>query len=239
MAREINRLNARTVATLSKPGRYADGRGLYLRVTPTQKSWTFMFKWRGKITETGLGPLSRVSLVHARKKAEDARRRLEEGLHPAKEADAVVAPTFGKFADEYIALHEPSWRNDKHRAQWKMTLGRTRDADGKLTKTGYCLSLAKKLVDEITVDDVLTELKPIWHTKPTTASRIRGRIEMVLNAAKARGHRSGENPAVWKGNLALILPQRSKLLGHAIFRCSGIRFSPPRKRQHQRWGAST
>jgi integrase len=169
-----------------------------------------MFKWRGKMTEIGLGPSPRISLADARRKAEDARRKLDEGIHPKKEAQDDHAPTFGDFADEYIALNEPSWRNDKHRAQWRMTLGRARTTDGKLTKKGYCLSLAKKPVDEITVEDVLAEISPIWHDKPETASRIRGRIEIVLDAAKARGHRTGENPATWKGNLALILPKRSK-----------------------------
>lgn len=210
MARQINRLNARLVSATNTPGRYADGNGLYLRVTETQKSWVYNFRWRGKRTEAGLGSVASVSLADARRKADEARKRLKEGLHPAKQRSADTTPSFGEFADEYIRLQEPSWKNAKHRDQWRMTLGRARDDSGNLTRKGYCLSLASKRVDEITMDDVLSEIAAIWSTKPETASRIRGRIETVLDAAKARGHRSGENPAAWRGNLALVLPARQK-----------------------------
>ncbi len=114
------------------------------------------------------------------------------------------------MADDYLGTLAPSWKNDKHRDQWHMTLGRARDDAGDLTGKGYCLGLAEKAVNAITVDDVLAELRPIWSTKAETASRIRGRIEAILDAAKARGLRTGENPAAWKGNLALLLPKRQK-----------------------------
>lgn len=215
MARSVNRLTARLVASIREPGRYADGGGLYLLVTSRQKSWTFVYVRQGRRRELGLGSAATISLADARRKAEAIRRQLADGIDPlaAKqeaERDRRV-PTFGEMADRHIAAMEPSWRNDKHRAQWAMTLGRSRDRDGNLTGQGYCLELAHKRVDEITTEDVLAVLKPIWSTKPETASRVRGRIEAVLDAAKAAGYRSGENPARWRGHLALLLPRRQKL----------------------------
>ena len=112
-------------------------------------------------------------------------------------------PTFGELADRHIATMGPSWRNPKHRAQWEMTLN------------VYAKPLRGKLVNEITTADVLAVLQPIWQTIPETASRVRGRIENVLDAAKVQGFRSGENPAAWRGHLKLILPARQKLTrGH-------------------------
>lgn len=208
---ETNRLTARKVASIVTPGRYADGGGLYLRVTPKQRVWSFMFRWGGKQAEISLGNPDKVSLAEARRKADTARRSIADGIHP-KSGTARVSqiPTFGDMADEYIATHAPHWRNQKHRDQWAMTLGRVRDENGRVLRTGYCKSLGNKLVSEITVDDVLAELRPIWSTKAETAFRLRGRIEAVLDAAKVRGFRSGENPAAWRGNLALILPKQSR-----------------------------
>lgn len=215
MARSVNRLSARLVATIKEPGRYADGAGLYLLVTPRQKSWTFVYIREGRRRELGLGSAATISLADARRKAEAIRRQLADGIDPldAKreaERDRRI-PTFGEMADRHIETMRPSWRNEKHAAQWAMTLGRSRDRDGKLLGTGYCLELADSRVDEITTEDVLAVLKPIWSTKPETASRVRGRIEAVLDAAKAAGYRSGENPARWRGHLALLLPRRQKL----------------------------
>lgn len=215
MARQVNRLSARTVATITKVGLTADGGGLYLNVSKTRRSWVFVYVKNGKRRELGLGSVSAVSLAEARKKADDARRVVAAGGDPIEEkkteAREARIPTFGEMADRYIEAMEPSWKNPKHRDQWKMTLGRTRDDDGKLTKKGYCLGLASQRVDEITTEDVLKVLQPLWNKKPETANRIRGRIEMVLDAAKVAGYRTGENPATWRGHLALILPKRSKL----------------------------
>lgn len=112
-------------------------------------------------------------------------------------------PTFGELADRHIATMGPSWRNPKHRAQWEMTLRQ------------YAKPLRGKLVNEITTADVLAVLQPIWQTIPETASRVRGRIENVLDAAKVQGFRDGQNPAAWRGHLKLILPARQKLTrGH-------------------------
>ncbi|KAB2681377.1 DUF4102 domain-containing protein [Brucella pseudintermedia] len=215
MARQMNRLTARAVSAITKTGMHADGGGLYLNVTGTGRSWVFVWIKNKKRRELGLGSVTAVSLAEARKKADEARRLVAAGGDPIEEKKAEARdariPTFGDMADRYIEAMGPSWKNSKHRDQWRMTLGRTRDAEGKLTRTGYCLGLAAKRVDEISTEDVLAVLKPIWSKKPETANRIRGRIEMVLDAAKVAGHRTGENPAAWRGHLALILPKRSKL----------------------------
>jgi len=207
-------LTARTVES-AKQGRHADGGGLYLNVAPTRKSWVFVYVRNGRRREMGFGPVASVSLAEARRKAEEARRQLADGIDPLDAKKAAErekrAPSFGAFVDDYLETMRASWRNDKHAAQWAMTLGRARDKEGKLTKRGYCLGLANLRLDEITTDDVLKELRPIWNLKPETASRVRGRIETILDAAKAAGYRDGPNPALWRGHLALLLPTRKKL----------------------------
>jgi integrase len=216
MARKANRLTARTVATITKPGRHADGDGLYLIVDKSgAKRWAFIFRHKnptgGKNTlrEMGLGGLSRVSLADARIKAAECRRDLATGQNPievrreGEAARTAAGVTFGFFADELIESLKPGFRNAKHAAQWEMTL------------RVYAAPLQPMRLDEITTDDVLAVLKPLWQSKPETASRLRGRIERVLDAAKARGLRSGENPARWRGHLQNILPKPQKLTrGH-------------------------
>lgn len=209
MAREVKRLSARSVATITAPGRHADGDGLYLIVDPSgAKRWLFMFRWAGKLKEMGLGGLSSVPLAEAREKAAGARRVLAGGKNPIEarrsaEAARDAATTFGTFADVLVADISHGFRNEKHRAQWAMTL-----------KT-YAAPLRDMLLDEVRTDDVLAVLAPIWKTKNETASRLRGRIERVLDAAKAKGLRAGENPARWRGHLDALLPKRQKLArGH-------------------------
>lgn len=208
MAREINRLSARGVTALVTPGRHADGGGLYLVVDKSgAKRWVFLYRREGRLREMGLGGLSAVPLAKARELAAGARGILQAGQDPI-EAKRIEAPrvwTFGEAADELIEAMAPSFRNAKHLAQWKMTL------------TEYAAPLREKAVDAITTEDVLGVLKPIWQTKPETASRLRGRIERVLDAAKAKGHRSGENPALWRGHLSSLLPKAKKLSrGHHL-----------------------
>src|SRR3954452_9464954 len=125
MARQTKRLSARSVATITKPGRHADGEGLYLVVDPSDaKRWLFLFRWGGKLKEMGLGGLGAVSLAEAREKAAEARRVLAGGKNPIDErraAEAVreAAATFGAFADSIVASLSPGFRNAKHRQQWK------------------------------------------------------------------------------------------------------------------------
>lgn len=190
-----------------KTGRHSDGAGLYLNVSKTgSKSWVFMWndKTIGKRREMGLGSYPDISLAMARKQADKLRVRIADGIDPLAERARLAEPTFEVCASMFLETMEPSWRNAKHRAQWHMTLG---DA--------YCKSIRNKRVSQITTQDVLGVLTPIWNTKSETASRIRGRIERVLNFAKVKGWRDGENPAIWRGNLENVLPKRSSLTrGH-------------------------
>ena len=206
MPRLIKRLNARAVEALTKPGRHGDGGGLYLVVDRKgSKRWIFLYRRRkdGKLTEMGLGGLTAVSLAEARRKASDARALLSSGRDPIEArragAEQPAIPTFGEMADQVITALQGSWRNEKHRAQWRSTLAT------------YCAPIRSKPVNMIDTEDVLAILSPIWRTKAETASRLRGRIEKVLDAAKARGYRTGENPARWRGHLDHLLGKRPKL----------------------------
>ncbi len=213
MVRTLNKLTDVKVRAERSPGRHSDGGGLYLNISPSgSKSWLFMWstmtagsdgKPRQKRREMGLGAYPAVRLADARKKAEDFRKAVEEGRDPIAEREKASEHTFAECADQFLASMEKSWRNDKHRAQWRMTL------------TEYCRPIGAKRVSEIGTEDVLGVLSPIWQEKNETASRLRGRIERVLDYAKARGWRSGENPALWRGHLKSILPARQKLArGH-------------------------
>jgi integrase len=199
-----SKLTARKVAT-AKPGKYSDGGNLYLIVSETgARKWVLRFTWRGKAKEMGLGSAGSVPLADAREKAASARRKIAQGLNPIDERkrDGGI-PTFGEIADDVREALSAGFRNEKHKAQWKSTL------------ETYAAPLRTKPVDAIATDDVLAVLKPIWTTKAETASRVRGRIEKVLDAAKAKGFRKGENPARWRGNLDHLLPKPSKLArGH-------------------------
>jgi integrase len=193
------------VQTVSKVGRHADGGGLYLVVDATgSKRWVFLYKRKNKTSEMGLGGLSRVPLARARELAADCRKQLAAGRDPIENRkrtriEQAGVPTFGEFADQYVADMSPQWTNPKHIAQWKMTL------------TRYAAPLRPRLISEIETLDVLNVLKPIWVAKAETAARLRGRIERILDAAKVKGYRTGENPARWRGHLNHLLPKRSKL----------------------------
>jgi len=194
------RLTARKIET-AKPGKYSDGGNLYLIVSPTgARKWVLRFTWRGKAREMGLGTPATVSLADARERAANARRMIGQGLDPINERKRTGGvPTFGEMADQVREALSVGFRNEKHRAQWKATLAT------------YAAPLSDKPIDAILTDDVLAVLKPIWTTKSVTASRVRGRIEKVLDAAKAKGYRQGENPARWRGHLDHLLPKQSKL----------------------------
>jgi integrase len=200
----MGRLTSRKVET-AKPGKYGDGDGLQLAVTPSgAKKWVLRFLWQGKAREMGLGSYPEVGLAEARDKALAGRRLARKGVDPIAERrkDRGI-PTFGELADEIADQLAEGFRNEKHKAQWRMTL------------TVYAERLRAKPVDKIETADVLGVLRPIWQAKPETASRLRGRIERVLNAAKAKGYRTGENPAAWRGHLENLLAKRQKLTrGH-------------------------
>jgi integrase len=201
MARILNKLSDVTVRAAKKPGRHSDGGGLYLNVTPSGgKSWLFMWTVDGKRREMGMGSYPAVSLAKARSKATTHRVAVEDGRDPIAEKAKEAEPTFGECADKLIESIKAEWRNDKHEYQWRQTLG-----------DSYCQSLRPKRVSQITTEDVLKVLTPVWTAKSETASRLRGRIERVLEYAKVKGWRSGENPAAWRGNLRNLLPRRQKL----------------------------
>ena len=204
MARKINRLNARAVATITKHRRHADGGGLYLSISPNGgRRWVFLYRWHVKPTEIGFGSARDVTLARARELAGQARAKLAAGINPKDARRTPEGATFGECANRLIEAMRPSWRNAKHAAQWEMTL---RD---------YAAPLRRLPVDKIVTDEVLSVLKPLWNDKPETGSRLRGRIERVLDAAKAQGLRSGENPARWRGHLDQLLPKRQLLTrGH-------------------------
>jgi integrase len=202
------KLNTARLRTLTKPGVYGDGDGLYLQVRDAnRRTWIYRYTLNGKARWMGLGSFADVSLAEAREAAADARKQLRQGRDPIEarraqtaQAGASASKTFADVTDAYIAAHEPSWRNPKHRQQWRNTL------------TTYVLPIIGKMpVAMIETEHVMQVLEPIWRTKPETASRVRGRIEAVLDYAKARGWRTAENSARWRGHMANLLPRTSKL----------------------------
>jgi integrase len=204
------KLTVRAVQAQKVPGFYADGDGLYLQVAPGgSRSWIYRYQREGRRREMGLGSLDAIGLAEAREKATAARRMLAAGADPIEarrtersKAEVVVAKvvTFKDCADRYIAAHKTGWRNPKHRAQWTATL-----------ETYAYPHFGTLPVEAVDVGLVLQAVEPIWSTKPETAGRVRGRIESIIDWAKARGYRDGENPARWRGHLENLLPARSKV----------------------------
>jgi integrase len=204
----MNRLSAVAVQKLTAKGMHADGGGLYLRVTATgTKSWMFRFVRGGRMRDMGLGTFPGISLATARSLAGDCRAMLARGMDPIAERktkmlaahSAPTAVTFDEAVKRYLAAHESGWKNPKHRTQWDNSL------------TTYASPVfGKRDVAAITTDDILKVLEPIWKAKPETASRVRGRVENILDWAKVRGLRDGANPAMWRGHLAHLLPARNK-----------------------------
>ena len=210
MSTSVNKLSARAVANAKTPGLYGDGGGLYLQVSNTgTKSWLFRYKIGGRSRYMGLGSLTTISLAKARELAGECRSlRLQHidpidhrnGLRAAALLEAAKAISFDECRDAYITAHRAGWRNAKHGAQWTGTLA-----------TFVTPVFGKLSVQNVDVALVMKVLEPIWSTKPETASRLRGRIERILDWAKTRGFRTGENPARWRGHLDHLLPPRSKV----------------------------
>lgn len=200
-----------------KPGRHAVGGGLHLLTrhgkpgadgAPTiRKSWLLRYMLNGFRRDLGLGAYPTVTLAEARRKAEDARRLIADGIDPVDAAKAAAAaaargpvPTFAEAAEQYIASHRDGWRNPKHRQQWQNTLA-----------TYAHPVIGEMSVADVAVGDVLRVLEPVWKAKPETATRLRGRIEAVIDWAIAREYRSGDNPARWRGRLQQLLPAKAKI----------------------------
>ena len=195
-------LTARLVDTVTEPGKYFDGQGLFLRVQPNgAKQWVQRITIRGKRCELGLGSPPAIPLATARKLALENKGAAMLGRDPLQEKrDARAGLTFEAAVNEYLAAKLDEFRNEKHKKQWRATLD-----------TYAQPVLGPKMVAEITMQDVLRVLEPIWQSKTETASRLRGRIEAVLSWAAVAGHRKGDNPARWKGNLSEILPKPAKV----------------------------
>jgi integrase len=198
-------LTARQVERIKEPGRYSDGNGLYLQVTPSGvRSWILRYERHGRERAMGLGPLHTVSLVEARERARRSRLQLLDGLDPLdarKSAQAAAALeaarsiTFEEAATQYFDAHEAKWRSARTREQFLSTMRL------------YALPLLGRLpVAAVDTGLVLRVLEPIWSSKTETASRVRGRIEGVLDWATVRGYRAGDNPARWRGHLDNVLP---------------------------------
>ena len=206
--RKQNLLTARTIETARTPGRYSDGNGLYLVVRQGgSRQWVFLYRRDGKLKEMGLGsPAKGVTLAMARGLRDDARAVMARGgdpLEARRNSEQSAVPAFGAYALGLVERIESGFSNPKHRQQWRNTL------------ETYCGPIWALPVDRVDTSGVLACLTPIWSMKPETASRVRGRIERVLNAAKAEGLRSGENPAAWRGHLDATLPKPQKLTrGH-------------------------
>ena len=202
----LHRLKATDVRSISEPGLHGDGGGLYLKVTEAgTRSWVYRFQLNNKRRGMGIGSAAVLSLAQARQIAQRCREQVALGIDPidarASETRAVAnVPTFEEMAVDYIRRQESGWSNAKHSRQWTSTL------------KAYAFPVIGKLpVDQIDTRHVLEILEPIWATKAETAKRVRGRIEAILNSAKVLGHWDGQNPAVWRGHLALILPPKSKV----------------------------
>jgi integrase len=205
--RGINKLSARMVMTVKDPGRHSDGGGLYLVVDKSgARRWAFIYRWKtssapgpGRLREMGLGSALAISLANAREAAAQARALVAVRIDPisAKRVSREI-PTFADLADAHVVTKTQSGNSDKSIARLKRSLER------------YAAPLRPLSVDQIDTNAVLDILKPIWLEKPETAQKVRGHVEAVLDAAKARGFRTGENPARWKGHLDHLLASTSR-----------------------------
>jgi hypothetical protein len=193
------------VNSLQTPGKYLDSHGLYLVVTkPEHRYWVYRYQRDGRERTMSFGAVGVVTLAMARQRHLDARRKLADGIDPLEErqqqAEEKAVPTLAQAAAEYISVHRAGWRSEKHAKQWTQTL-----AKHVLPKLGT------KPVDAIDGAAILSVLNPIWRTRTQSASRIRNRLELILDYCEAKGWRPGSNPARWKGHLKTLLPAVAKL----------------------------
>ena len=207
---KIHRLSVTKIESLKKPGYYSDGGNLYFRVADGgTRGWIFRYALNGRTRDMGLGPYPEVGLASARERAFENRKLVADKIDPIEQrnarrasdrVDASKSISFDHCCTAYVAAHEASWRNAKHRRQWSATVA------------AYVSPVFGKLpVSAIDTGLVMRVLEPIWATKPETATRVRGRVEAVLDWARVRGYRTGENPARWRGHLDHLLPARSKI----------------------------
>jgi integrase len=209
-ARVIGKFTTIRVQQKKSRGLYGDGGGLFLQVSVSgTKSWIFRWKEAGKFRSMGLGPVHTITLAEARDKARECRKLRLDGKDPIEERkalravarlEAAKAMTFQECAEAYIAAKAPGWRSAQHARQWTASL------------KDYVYPVFEDLpVQAIDLGLVLKAIEPVWKTRTETASRVRGRIESVLDWATVRGYRKGDNPARWRGHLESLLPGRSKV----------------------------
>ncbi|GHF12620.1 phage integrase [Kordiimonas sediminis] len=210
MARGINKLSARAISAISEPGSYVDGAGLRLQVSKGgSKSWQFRFMLNGRSREMGLGPVKDVSLAQARQKASECRTMLSEGIDPiearkarkeALRAQQDTCKSFDECRNAFLKSHASAWKGTKSLTQWEGSLER------------YATPvIGKTPVDQIDTALIMRVLDPIWRSKTETATRVRGRVERILDWATVQGFRQGDNPARWTGHLSELLPAPSAL----------------------------
>lgn len=209
MVKSVNKLSPQQIKSMNKPGRYNDGKGLYLQISITgSKSWIYRFMIKGNAREMGLGSVTDISLARARAYADENRMLVKEGIDPIARRNKTreeniktnSIPTFQECAEKYIRTHSPSWSSMLHINQWKNSLSRL-----------VFPVIGKQPIDMVDINTVLKVLKPLWTSKTETATRLRGRIEKILDWATVNNFRTGENPARWKGQLEQLLPSPSKI----------------------------
>jgi len=210
MAKTVKQLKDLQIRRFTKPGAYPDGEGLYLQVRDSgAKDWFYRYEVAGKGRKRGLGPYPTISLERAREDALVCRQLRKQGIDPIehykeielnKDLEKAKSTTFKECALTYIDTHRHGWRNKKHESQWRNTL-----------KTYAYPTIGDLPVQAIDIDLVMKVLEPIWFEKTETASRIRQRIENILDWATVRKLRKGDNPALWRGRLDKLLPKRTKV----------------------------
>lgn len=207
MVQTLAKLSALKVQSLTEPGMHNDGGGLWLNVKASgSKSWIFRYRLHGKRRDLGLGSLESVSLKDARELARLARLKVAQGVDPIQDkreqtqAARGEVMTFAQAVDMFLESQSSAWSNDKHKAQWRTTL------------TDYAIAKFGKVpVSKVDTRHVLSAIEPLWHDRTETATRLRGRIERVLDYARVKGYRTGENPARWRGHLSFILPPPAQI----------------------------
>lgn len=207
--RQLHRLTALQIGKLLEPGHYPDGGGLYFQITKSgARSWIFRYELHGRERAMGLGSIAQVSLAAARAEAAKCRELLKVKIDPIdardreqarRSAEHIDARTFRVAAEDYIEKHQAGWKNAKHAQQWRNTL-----------ETYAYPVIGRVDVRDIDTSMIVSVLHKIWIAKRETASRVRGRIESILDAEKALGRRDGENPARWRGHLDKLLPKQNK-----------------------------
>lgn len=207
----FNKLSTRQIHKIKRPGYYPDGAGLYLQVAPTgAKTWILRYMLSKKAHEMGLGSLRNVPLQEAReKRTECIKLARDQGVDPivhrrsikfTNALSTIKKVSFDECAESYIAAKAVGWKNPKHRQQWVNTIAQ------------YASPVFGKVaVSNISTEHVMNVLRPIWHTKAETASRLRGRIQSILDWAKTSGYRDGDNPARWSGHLQNLLPSSERV----------------------------